>query len=155
MTSKFFPIPEYDALTFLIPGIDLFFPLLCYMAHGILAPWLGIKPAPPAVEAQVLTTGPPGKSRYWSNLGKRPTLNPMVSNKAVVFSTSHFINWITYIHILSIYELEMCILLQRAKEASFFSTTYHKGKSVRTKLVVMSPYSSNTLNKWDQSMCKI
>ena len=27
---------------------------------GVLVPWLGIEPAPPALEAQ--TTGPPGKS---------------------------------------------------------------------------------------------
>ena len=31
-------------------------------ACGILAPWPGIKPAPPALEGEVLTTGPPGKS---------------------------------------------------------------------------------------------
>ena len=31
-------------------------------ACGILAPRLGIKPAPPALEGEVLTTGPPGKS---------------------------------------------------------------------------------------------
>ena len=29
---------------------------------GILAPGPGIKPAPPALEGEVLTTGPPGKS---------------------------------------------------------------------------------------------
>ena len=31
-------------------------------ACGILAPQPGIKPAPPALEGPVLTTGPPGKS---------------------------------------------------------------------------------------------
>ena len=31
-------------------------------ACGILAPGPGIKPAPPALEGEVLTTGPPGKS---------------------------------------------------------------------------------------------
>ena len=31
-------------------------------ACGILAPWPGIDPAPPALEGEVLTTGPPGKS---------------------------------------------------------------------------------------------
>ena len=31
-------------------------------AYGILAPWLEIKPAPLALEGEVLTTGPPGKS---------------------------------------------------------------------------------------------
>ena len=33
-----------------------------YKACGILAPWPGIKPAPPASEGEVLTTGPSGKS---------------------------------------------------------------------------------------------
>ena len=31
---------------------------------GILAPQPGIEPAPPALEGEVLTTGPPGKSLY-------------------------------------------------------------------------------------------
>ena len=31
-------------------------------ACGILAPWPGIEPAPSALESEVLTTGPPGKS---------------------------------------------------------------------------------------------
>ena len=31
-------------------------------ARGILAPQPGIEPAPPALEVEVLTTGPPGKS---------------------------------------------------------------------------------------------
>ena len=31
-------------------------------ACGILAPWPGIEPAPPALEGEVLTNGPPGKS---------------------------------------------------------------------------------------------
>ena len=30
--------------------------------HGIFAPRPGIEPAPPALEGEVLTTGPPGKS---------------------------------------------------------------------------------------------
>ena len=43
--------------------------LLSYMfwffglkACGILAPWPGVEPASPALEDEVLTTGPPGKS---------------------------------------------------------------------------------------------
>ena len=31
-----------------------------YKACGILTPWPGIEPAPPALEGKVLTTGPPG-----------------------------------------------------------------------------------------------
>ena len=33
-----------------------------HKACGILVPWPGIEPAPPALEGQVLTTGPAGKS---------------------------------------------------------------------------------------------
>ena len=33
-----------------------------HKARGILAPWSGIKPAPPALEGEVSTTKPPGKS---------------------------------------------------------------------------------------------
>ena len=39
--------------------------MFCFFGHkayGILALWSGIKPAPPALEGEVLTTGPPGKS---------------------------------------------------------------------------------------------
>ena len=45
---------------------------LCFMflffghdACGILAPWPGLKPAPPTLEGKVLTTGPPGKSQEY------------------------------------------------------------------------------------------
>ena len=31
-------------------------------ACGVLAPWLGIEPTSPALEGEILTTGPPGKS---------------------------------------------------------------------------------------------
>ena len=34
-----------------------------YKACGILAPWPGIELVPPVLESEVLTTGPPGKSR--------------------------------------------------------------------------------------------
>ena len=37
-------------------------------ARGILAPQPGIEPAPPALEGEVLTTGPPGKARCFSVL---------------------------------------------------------------------------------------
>ena len=38
-------------------------------ACGILAPQLGIKPASPAVEGEVLTTGPPAKFQAFHFLG--------------------------------------------------------------------------------------
>ena len=34
-------------------------------ACGILAPQPGVEPTPPALEGEVLTTGPPGKSPHW------------------------------------------------------------------------------------------
>ena len=42
----------------------LFYVLVFWLrvACGILAPWPGIEPVPPALEGEVLTTGPPGKS---------------------------------------------------------------------------------------------
>ena len=46
--------------------------LLCYAlvfwheACGILAPRPGIEPTPPALEGEVLTTGPPGRSLNYS-----------------------------------------------------------------------------------------
>ena len=50
------------------PLLNLLQYCFCYMfwffgreARGILAPWPGIKPAPPALEGKILTTGPPGK----------------------------------------------------------------------------------------------
>ena len=35
----------------------------------ISAPWPGIKPSPPALESEGLTTGPPGKSPVWLTVG--------------------------------------------------------------------------------------
>ena len=42
--------------------ILLLFYVLVFLAHGILAPWPGIKPSPSAQEGEVSTTGSPGKS---------------------------------------------------------------------------------------------
>ena len=47
-------------------------------ACGILAPWPGIKPSPSALEGEVLTTGPPGKSQ-----GSATTLYLYVSDLCV------------------------------------------------------------------------
>ena len=45
----------------------LFYALLFgHEAGGILPPQPGLEPAPPALEGEVLTTGPPGKShKFW------------------------------------------------------------------------------------------
>ena len=43
--------------------------LLCFgsLRHvGILAPGVGIEPTPPALEGEVLTTGPPGRALEYS-----------------------------------------------------------------------------------------
>jgi len=48
---------EFLAVLFLF----YIFTFICN-SHGILVPRLGIKPAPPALEGEILTTGPPGKS---------------------------------------------------------------------------------------------
>ena len=44
--------------------------LSCSAACGILVPWPGVKPAPPALEGGFLTAGPPGKSPVLLNLLK-------------------------------------------------------------------------------------
>ena len=47
------------------------FYVLVFFGHeacGILAPWPGIEPVPPALESEVWTTGPPGKSLALSTL---------------------------------------------------------------------------------------
>ena len=36
--------------------------IFSHEACGIFTPWPGIEPAPPALEGEILTTGPPGKS---------------------------------------------------------------------------------------------
>ena len=41
-------------------------------AYGILAPRPGIEPTPPALEGEVLTTGPPGKSPSYKFLNQAP-----------------------------------------------------------------------------------
>ena len=51
----------------LIEFVTIIASVLCFgffgrEACGILAPWPGIEPAPPALEGRVLTTGLPGKS---------------------------------------------------------------------------------------------
>ena len=52
-------------------------------ACGILAPPPGIEPVPPALEGEVLTTGPPGKS---------PALDPFVVAKTVNNKKNHSVN---------------------------------------------------------------
>ena len=49
----------FNLLPYCVPLMLWFFgPAAC----RILAPWPGLEPAPPALEDEVLTTGPPGKS---------------------------------------------------------------------------------------------
>ena len=44
----------------------------CREACGILAPLPGIKPTPPSLEGEALTTGPGGKSHEWTLKGQSP-----------------------------------------------------------------------------------
>ena len=39
-----------------------------YKPRGILASWPGIEPKPPALDVEILTTGPPSKSHYFASL---------------------------------------------------------------------------------------
>ena len=67
---------------FLKSSLNLLQYSFCFMfwfsgceACGILALWPGIKPAPPAVEGKILTTGLPGKSlcvhfHFWDKVGE-------------------------------------------------------------------------------------
>ena len=58
-TFFFFGLFEFVTLLFLFYGMFVCFEhKLC----GTLAPWPGIEPAPPALEGEVLPTGPLGKS---------------------------------------------------------------------------------------------
>ena len=50
---------EYNCLQYCFCFMFWFFG---HEAHGILAPRPGIEPSPRAMEGEVLTTGPPGKS---------------------------------------------------------------------------------------------
>ena len=44
------------------------FGFLDHKASGILAPQRGIKPTGPALEGEVLTTEPPGKSQHYKSI---------------------------------------------------------------------------------------
>ena len=52
----------FEFVTILLMFYGLFFFFFGLKAHKILAPQLGIEPAPPALEGKILTTGPLGKS---------------------------------------------------------------------------------------------
>ena len=58
-------------------------------ACGILAPRPGIKPAPPALEGEVLTTGLPGKSQG-QLIFKKPKMEWSPHLTTCVFSTPSF-----------------------------------------------------------------
>ena len=60
-------------------------------ACGILAPRPRIKPAPPALEGEVLTTGPPGKS-LCSLLKARYCINDNLGYRIQLFITVYKMN---------------------------------------------------------------
>ena len=49
---------EFVTILFLFYVLYFFYLKAC----GVLVPWLGVKPALPALEDEILTTEPPGKS---------------------------------------------------------------------------------------------
>ena len=49
-----------------------------HKARGILAPQPRTEPAPPALESEVLTTGPPGKSQRFGFLSIHPPIQQWV-----------------------------------------------------------------------------
>ena len=57
----------------------LFLLLLCFVASGILVPWLGIKPGPQQWKHQVLITGLPGNLPVWDYIvfKKEVTVYPL------------------------------------------------------------------------------
>ena len=72
----------FDVDHFFKSSLNLLQYSFCFMfwfsgceACGILALWPGIKPAPPALEGKILTTGLPGKSlcvhfHFWDKVGE-------------------------------------------------------------------------------------
>ena len=57
---------EFVIILFLFYVLGSFFFFFGQKACGILVPWPGIEPTTPAMEGEVLTTGPPEKSPFTS-----------------------------------------------------------------------------------------
>ena len=55
-----------EFVTILLPFFFSLFWFFGPKACGVLAPWPGIEPTHPALEGEILTTGPPGKSSHVS-----------------------------------------------------------------------------------------
>ena len=55
---------EFVTILLLLLCFDFFFFFFGPEACGVLALWPEVEPAPPALEGQVLTPGPPGKSHF-------------------------------------------------------------------------------------------
>ena len=68
MTRIFFDVNHFESLSWIcynIVSVFLYFEFLVARNVGILATWPVVHPAPPALEGEVLTPGPPGKSHVW------------------------------------------------------------------------------------------
>ena len=74
----------------------------CCAARGILVPWPGIKPKPPAVEAQSLTTGPPGESPVLLTI---VTMLYLTSLWLIYFITGIFLPLTTFTHLPTLFVL--------------------------------------------------
>ena len=60
--KDFFDVDHFLSLYWICYSIASVFWFFVFKACGILAPWPGVEPPPPALEAKVPTPGPPGKS---------------------------------------------------------------------------------------------
>ena len=81
--------------------------VLCFVffgpeACGIIAPWPGIKPEPPALKGEVLASGPPGKSlsfflliwKTFSNLLKYQIVTVLVTITLLIYKTPYYTYYI-------------------------------------------------------------
>ena len=82
-------------------------------AYGILAPWLGIEHAPPAMESKVLTTGSPGKSPKTIVLNLQAAL-PIIPN----------IYYILNLKIFFIFLLHEVTYMQKCTAQQSFTCVY-------------------------------
>ena len=75
----------------------LFFFFLSFWPHptacGILVPQPAIEPRPPALEGRVLTTGLPGKSRYYSSTNKIKLKNEFCPINAYIEPDMFHVKW--------------------------------------------------------------
>ena len=97
---------EFDTIFFLFYALVFF----GHDACGILAPWPGIKPTTPVLEGKVLTTGPPGKSR-WAFI--------YIALLSLSFFSLHFLFWLIYVFSVFLKYVKF-VLKKTSRQAIFF-----------------------------------